>query len=318
MALTGVENKLKCVGVTMFFDLSKLKDASKSTRTQSFYEENCKATLSVKSPLIIFCDSSTRPWIESLRKSLSDCETVYIEKHISEYDFYRMNYNIVEKNRKSDWYNNHDSRNTISYFLLCSFKTYAIMEASLVYPDATHYAWIDFGASHVVWEVKERLQLMMDNPRSKVTVTYIHYRHHDSLKDIRKTLCNGGICGVAGTVFTVEKSFLNIFYSRFFEIFYEQLAIGVGHTDEQILLYMYDRWPELFNLSYGDYYSVVSNYHLPVRDFETIKRYFIFSAIQAGRKDLASEAAKAVVLSYNTGKINVVKDDIEMLYSIIN
>ena len=305
------------VGVTMFFNLKPLADQSEKTRSNEFYEKNCVATLSVKIPLVILCDSATREWIEPLRARLSPASTHFVEKNITEYDHYKMNFPIVARNRQNPYYMNPDNRNTTSYFLTTTFKFHAMQIASEILPDATHYAWIDFGCQHIAWEAAERLQSIFDAPKPKVAMVYIQYRSSAEIADVVKTLGNGGPCGLAGTVFTVEKSYMNRFYTRALAIIYEQISKGVGHAEEQIYMYMFDRFPEMFTILYGDYYSVISNYQYPVRDYNTIRHCFIQSAINAGRRDLAKGAAETLMESYIKGLIHIESHDLEFLRSFL-
>ncbi len=308
----------KCVGVTMFFDLKPLADSNTAVRPSEFYEKNCRATLSIKSPLVLFCDKTTRAWIQPLRSQLSDNPTYYVEKPIQEYDFYALNYPIICKNRsEKPAYNDPSNRNTPSYFLTCMFKVIALKLASEIVSDASHFAWIDFGCGHVVWEAESRLQALLDNPRPKVAMTYIHYRSSDTIRDVSRCLWSQGICSLAGTVYTVEKSYMYIFYSACMSVFYEQLYLTVGHNDEQVYMYVFDRHPELFTLVYGDYYSVISNYHGPVRDYHTIKYCFINNAMAAGRRDYASDCARALLNSCETGKLSLSADETAYLLSLI-
>lgn len=308
----------KCVGVSLFYNLKPLTDTNTATRDRDFYYKNCRATLSIKSPLVFFCDATTRAWVEPLRAKLSDAPTYYVEKNLQEYDHYALNFPIVVANRSNkSSYQDPTNRNTASYCLTTTFKATALKIASDIVPDATHYAWIDFGCQHVVWEAESRIQAILDAPRPKVTMTYIHYRSTEVIRDVAKCLWSYGICGLAGTVFTVEKDYVYKFYAHCMSVFYEQMALTVGHADEQIFMYVYDRHPELFTLVYGDYYSVISNYHHPIRDYYTIKHCFINEALSAGRRDLASGAASAVLESCALGKISLGSDEQSYLRSLL-
>jgi hypothetical protein len=101
-------------------------------------------------------------------------------------------------------------------------------------------------------------------------------------------------------------------------IFYEQLSKGVGHSDEQVLTYCYNRNPELFVLGYGDYYSLITNYHYPVRDFGSIKRYFLEKALAVGKINLARNAAKKIYESYEKKLLSLTSDDVIYIRSIID
>ena len=118
-------------------------------------------------------------------------------------------------------------------------------------------------------------------------------------------MCNTGICGIAATVFTIEASYVNRFYSSMWSIFYEQLARGIGHTEETIMTYCYDRKPELFNLYYGDYYSTAANYHNVRKDYYSVKNHFILNALRANRKDLALVAIENIKESLAKGLLEL-------------
>lgn len=307
----------KPVGITMFFSLKSLSDSSEQTRPNEFYQKNATTTLSVNIPLVIFCDASTRSWIEPLRSSLSTQKTYYVEKNFTETEFYKVNHPIVVKNREmSAGYKDPTDRNTPSYLLIQMFKVFALQIASELV-DASHYIWIDMGCGHIIWEAKEHLEKVFTNLRPKVGITYIHYRSHEEVADMKSFLATGGPCGVACTMYTVEKQYVTLLYTRALSIFYEMLSKGVGHCDEQVFTYLYDRFPDMFTLTYGDYYSIASNYTYVVRDYWAIRWHFIQNALNAGRKDLASACAKTLLDSHTIGSITIDSNEINFLTSLI-
>jgi len=304
------------VGVTAFFNLKKAADSTSDVRPEEFYKKNCEATLSIQSPLVIFCDTETRSWIEPLRETYAPTiQTIYVEKNITEYEFFKETYTIIEENRSINPPN--DKRNTTSYFLLTIFKFIAFKKAKELLPFASHYIWVDFGAQHITWKAKEYLQIAFENPKPKIAVNYIHYRSKKELCDMNKYMPNFGPCGIAAGFMTVESSFVYPLYTRALSVFYEQLANGVGHSEETVLVFLFDRWPELFTIYYGDYYSNISNYLEVVRDHWSIRWHFIQNAWNAGRKDVAIIAAKAVLASSSL-EANLSNEDIDALKLMIN
>ena len=302
--------------VTMYFNLKDLKDSSPQTRPQSFYMENGRATLKLQNPMVIFCDSSTYNDIKKIRdEEVKDpLLTSYVQKNITEYDFYKENWGIINENRTySRGYKDPNERNTPSYCLLCMFKATAISIARQNnYYDTQYYAWIDFGASHVVRNFEEFAPKMLNNPNQKISFCYIHYRGTDELKSMYNYLEFGGQCGVAGTIYTVQKEYVYKFYKGMFSIFNEMVFHSVGHNDEQAMTYFYDRYPNRCTIYYGDYYSVLSNYHEPIDDYMTIRRFFIDQTILKGRKDLAIECANKILETVKNNKLWI--DDNERKY----
>lgn len=287
----------KCTIVTFYFNLSNLEDSTMATRPLSFYLENGKHTLQINNPMVIFCDSITKPLIQEIREKLTDNQTIYIEKNITDYDHYKMNYSTIKENRiNMGTYQSKDSRSTASYLLVTTFKIHALKIAKdQNYFNSTYFIWMDFGCGHVVYKpVIEDVERVILNPRPKITCLYIHYRSSTFLENMVDAV-NNGICGIAGTFFSVEKSYVDKLYTTFQSIFYEMLFKQVGHNEEQVLTYIYNRYPELFTLYYGDYYSTICNYHQTIKDHNIVKEFFINNTLDAGREDLANNAILSFV-----------------------
>jgi len=161
--------------------------------------------------------------------------------------------------------------------------------------NTTHYAWVDMGCCHVVKSFDEYAPLMLQNPKSKVTICYIHYRGRYDLYPIEKFLNNRRPCGIAAGTFTVESTYVDKLYNITMSVFHEQLFNNYYHSDEQVLTYCYDKNPEIFNLYYGDYYSLFTNYHKSNNYQQSIYKCFIKNALQHNRPDLAINAAKSIL-----------------------
>jgi hypothetical protein len=284
--------------VTMFFNLKKLKDASSSTRPLDFYVNNGLPTLGLEFPMVVFCDEETIDLIKSVRDKLEHIvPTVYIVKKLIDYDFYSMHFDIIEQNRiRSSGYKDPNNRNTTSYFLITMFKSVALMIAKQRNDFNTpFYAWVDLGCNHVLKNVSEFAPKMLENPNPKISACYIHYRSSEELKDMSHFLKDGGPCGMAATVFTAQTEYIERFYNAMMQLFHEQLSKGTGHSDEQTMTFCYDRYPELFQVYNGDYYSILTNYHSPTADLHAIKVHFIYNCINSHRFDLAREAIHRIL-----------------------
>jgi len=316
--MNKLNKKYKSTIVTMFFNLTELKDSSPATRSPEFYLNHGRAILQLDNPIIIFCDSKTKPRIKEIRDELigENNITIYIEKNISEYDFYKNNWGIVKKNREPFSYYLEDdyARVTVSYSLTVMFKIIAIQIAAERNDfNTSHYVWMDFGCNHIApYNIKEASLAMLNNPHPKIGILYIHYRDHKELENMI-LFCNLGNCSIATTIFTVQKEYVSLLYTKALSIFYEQLFNRVFHADEQVFIYVYDRHPELMTLYYGDYYSVITNYHNPVRDWHSIKWYFVNSALMCNRLDLAKDASNKVYESVMKGLITDIPDE-DILY----
>lgn len=290
--------EFKTTIITMFFNIKKLKDSSEQTRPIEFYVNHGIHVLKLKYPMVIFCDEDTYEILKLTREKEVDSTlipTKYIIKNINEYEYYTSCWNIINENRimlgKPQ-----DKRNTISYFLMGMFKPFAFNYVHQQnFFNSEYYAWIDLGCNHIVRNLSTYAPIMLDKPNKKVSVCYIHYRGHEELKNMKEYMKDGGPCGIASTAYTIESKYITRYFTSMFSIFYEKLYNGVGHTDETVMTYCYDRYPEIFNIYNGDYYSIFTNYHQPIEDLHIIYRCFITNALNNGKKDLAKKAAKKIL-----------------------
>jgi hypothetical protein len=306
---------MTAVAVSMFFNLRDLPDSNTNVRPVEFYVKNGEVTLGVQAPLVLLCDETTRPWLEEARTRLAPTmETIYVEKPLTEYDLYSTTHSIITQNRITR--PTRDSRNTASYCILMILKFLAIKIAAEKMPTASHYVWVDIGCDHVLDKFQTSLPLILSSPNPKVSCTYIHYRSHTELESISGAFAHGGYCGIAGGIISVEAKYVNLFLTRCLTIFYEMLANGVGYSDEVVLTYAFDRYPDMFHLTYGDYYSIATNYKFVTRDYPAIRNYFINTTLAAGRKDLACVCAQKVLESIDQGCLTLEESEIAFLKGI--
>lgn len=308
--------------LTMFYNIKDLEDSSTTTRPTEFYMKNGRGTLGLPNPMIIFCAPDTQQTIQAIRDELVDSATVptlYMCRNLQDYDFYSQNIQTVRDQRKNSPIYTKDHRNTPSYCLLTMLKIVVMKIAQQMNPFHTDtFAWIDFGANHIAGGgLHEAAIRMINAPKSRVSVLYIHYRSKAEIGDMTQFV-PGGPCGIAATAFTIEKSYMARFYTAMMAIFHEQLFKGVAHSEETVLTCCYDRYPELFTLSFGDYSSVLLNYHRPVGSYHVVKHHFIQNAQRAGRHDLATQAAVAVIDCVETGDLALGEDERAWLRGIID
>ncbi len=308
--------------VTMFYNLKDLEDSSTSTRPTEFYMNHGRGTLSLPNPMMIFCDPDTQPMIQAIRDEFVDpskIPTLYVCRKLQEFDFYSQTIQTIRDQRKGSSIYTSSHRNTPSYCLLTMMKIVVLQMSVLLNPFQTKtFAWIDFGANHIPGnQLSKAAMAMLQSPKPRVSVCYIHYRSRDDIGDMRHFV-PGGPCGIAATAFTVEASYMSRFYAAMMSVFYEQLVKGVAHSEETVLTCCYDRTPELFTLSYGDYNSVCTNYHRPLESYGTIKHFFIQNAMRAGRYDLATQAALAVLDCVETKDLALGEEEEQWLRSIVD
>lgn len=285
--------------VSMFFDIRSFPDATEKTRDIDFYLQHGKSVLELPYPLVFFCEESSLEKIKKIRGN--DYPTKYIVKNLREYEYFRNNWEKIKENReKSIKYQNKNLKSTVSYYLLTVFKFLAISITKQENPfHSSYFMWIDLGCDYICRNMNQYVSNIIEKPKPKVCVMYIHYRGKEELKDMKHYMEYGAMCGIAAGIFTVQKEYVDDFYNCTFSIFNEMTEKGVGHFEEQILTYAYDRYPEIFTLYFGDYYSLFENYHSSLRDLGSIHRYFIQECLAKNRKDLADQALQTITFREN-------------------
>jgi len=312
------KNKYKSTIVTFYFNLTKLKDSTETIKDETFYMKKGIETLQLKNPMVIFCDETNYITIKNIRDNYVKDNTLtkYIIKNITEYDFYKKNIDIIINNRKNiDYYRN--SSDTSSYYIICIFKIISIyISKTYNFFNTDYYVWIDFAGSHIMRKFNTSIHKILNNPNPKVSLCYIHYRNNEEiLKLLNNNIC---FCGIAAGCFTVDKHYVDIFYANIMNIFYDLLNKKIGHTEEQILTLFHDKYPDLCTIYYGDYYSILINYHEIIDDVESIIYFYIKEAIKKNRYDLALICAKSIMDSFYKNNITLEDSNILFLKNIIN
>jgi hypothetical protein len=180
----------------------------------------------------------------------------------------------------------------------------------------THYTWIDVGCSHAApTRFQECAKELIQNPKPKIGVCYIHYRSSEELASMKDYVARQP-CGVAAGVITAEASYIPAFHEHMWDVFHEMLDLRVGHSEETCLTYCVNRWPELFSVYYGDYYSLLTNYHYVSRDYELIKRNYIENVLRAKRYTLVQTVATHILESIRLKHMAISDHEVAWLQSL--
>jgi hypothetical protein len=84
------------------------------------------------------------------------------------------------------------------------------------------------------------------------------------------------------------------------------------------MAFFYFRYPELCNIYYGDYYSILTNYLYVTEDYSTIRQYFIQTSLDVGRSDLAKTCITSVLDSVSKGYLTISDNDMGDLTSLLS
>ena len=129
-----------------------------------------------------------------------------------------------------------------------------------------HFVWIDFGINHVaqntekihewIFNIPDKIKQLCINPylEKDDPKTFFQYIYHHTA---------GGL--FSGSVENMRK------YSRLFKAKTEQIYREDWYQlDEAVMTMIQRENPEMFDLYYGDYQGIVSNYHSPIHNLDLI------------------------------------------------
>jgi hypothetical protein len=295
--------------VTAYFDLTRMPDASPSIRARpaSYYLEYATSTLAVDQNLVVFCEPDRVDAIRALRPAHLASKTQYIAMSFEDFPLCAYRQRLTE-NRKV--HPPRDDRNTVSYYLFCMAR-YAMLKRVLSENPfgSTHFAWLNFCIERMGVRNLIELPRVFEAQRDKISTCYIDYAPPEMLDEVVRT----GQCTMCSGFFTGDATHMKLFCDQIEETFLAYLKKGLGHADEQLYSPVYMKNPSLFEVYYGDYQEMITNYVL-VKDRASRPIYqLIKHAYDAGGYAVALPACIAVWRSWKKGHAHLTESEVSHL-----
>jgi hypothetical protein len=106
-----------------------------------------------------------------------------------------------------------------------------------------------------------------------------------------------GRCSLCSGFFTGSAQNMSTFVEKIIEKFMYYLELGYGHADEQLYSPVYFENRELFELYYGDYFDMITNYRGLYDNAKMPLQYVMPKAMAAGDWQTAYNVSKWIVQS---------------------
>lgn len=251
--------------VTALYDLRQLEASqSKERKNIDDYIEKGKFLSTLPYNMVIFTDIYLYDKIAELRRNLEH-QTLIIVKEFSETFYYKY----LDKTRhlmdKYTIYNRSGGKDTLLYIILNHNKFYFMEETIKLDPfSSTKYMWMDFGITHVA-QNQESIHRWITNVPDKIKQMMIMpYVESPPPKEYFKHIRHN----VAGGLFSGAK--LNILkYIQLYKKYCLQIMDEEWYQlDEAIMTMIIRDHPSLFELYYGDYAGIISNYDCPLHNID--------------------------------------------------
>jgi hypothetical protein len=162
---------------------------------------------------------------------------------------------------------------------------------------STHFAWLNLCIERMGYRNLIELNRVFEIQRSKVSTCFIDYAPLDTVDQVVRT----GRCTLCSGFFTGEAAYMKTFCDRVEAKFLAYLDKGLGHADEQLFFAVYVEDPSLFDVYYGDYQEMITNYEW-VKDRPSRPLYqLIKHAYESGGHAVARTACIALWRSFKKG-----------------
>jgi len=257
--------------VTAYFNLTKCPDASKEIkeRNQEYYLNHSYGCLSLPYNMVIYCDTDSLPKIQKLRPDFLTSKTQYIVCELDDFSFkkngkyldktFKEYRDIIIENRKKNPYI-FDERNTASYYLFCVSRYLMLKDVIDKNPfGSTHFSWINFCIERMGHTNLLRLDHALSIKRNRFSTVYMDHIEEDIVKNT-PVYFEWGRCSLCSGFFTGNYEYMYKVCDLIENKFLEYLGQGFGHADEQLMCPVYYENPDLFELFYGEYYQMITNY----------------------------------------------------------
>lgn len=256
--------------VTMFYDIRK-KEMNHDTTNRSsekYIELSKQFILKLPYNIIFFTDDDhIIKIINEERKFLLD-KTHIVKQQFENTYYYQHIDTIKSMQNKYIIQNAKLSHETPMYIALNNnkfhFMEYSIKENPF---KSSHFIWMDFGINHVALSV-DYINKWINNIPNKIRQLCINPYIEPNVvhKEVFKTIYHH----TAGGLFSGSIYNLLIYCKLFKEQVEKMYQESWYQIDEAVMTIVQRENPDLFDLYYGDYASIISNYMFPVHDLYLI------------------------------------------------
>jgi hypothetical protein len=274
--------------VTSFYNIRKTENNEANTRTiLKYLELASKFILKLPYPLIIFVDNNDNDIIDFINEHRKNYKNItFLRKiNIEDTHYYKHIDRLTQLQNEYTIYNLDKNKDTPLYITLTNNKFYFLKSAIKMNPfESSHFIWMDFGINHCAqncekfheWVVKvpDKIKQLCINP----FIEQCNYKHF--FQNIYHHLASGVFSGSSENML----KYCNLFENKIDEIYNE----GWYQLEEAVMTILHRDYPEMFDLYFGDYNSIISNYLEPVNNINLIIENILPKVIINDKVHLAS------------------------------
>lgn len=282
--------------VTAFFDIDRENWDNIFKRNLNDYLENSKNLFKTPENMIIFVEPKLVDFVKKNRNK-------HFPTHIIEINYNELFYSSKEQKIKDIMISKEYTQNLEKgyrpeccipkYNVIMWSKLELLQKAILLYPEYSHFAWVDFGIHKFILKKPEK----MIYPNGLLDKIKIHCRNKVELNLNKETFLKSTKNVFAGGSITGSKENLSLFKYMFDEEVKYLLNKNLVSSDQTIFTFIYQKYPWLFELSYGDWNEMFTNYY----EIKENKKY----VLEKFGYSIFNSENKKIVLLLPVGSFNV-------------
>lgn len=261
--------------VTSFYNIRALENGSPQDNRQmdQYLQIAEQFIMTLPYPLMIFIDPDDHILYEFITEKRQKyvSQTFICQERLPDTYFYKDLDTIRELQKQYSIYNGDLKHETPLYVVLNNNKFHFIERAIETNPfQSSHFIWMDLGINHVarnterihewILRVPDKIKQLCINPFVE------HGENLDVFHNIYHHMAGGLFSGNAQYL----KQYAEAFKAKTAQIYNE----GWWQVDEAVMTMVQRENPEWFDLFYGDYIGIISNYQSPIHSL-----YLIFTGL---------------------------------------
>jgi hypothetical protein len=280
--------------VSAFYDIRKRDNINIncSRKKNTYLELANEFILKLPYPLLIFTDEEDiMQYILQKRNEYDLIQITHVVMLPFENTyFYSYLDKITELRTKFTILNGNPNHEIPLYIILNNNKFDFIEKSIELNPfQSTHFIWMDFGINHVAKNTEKIHEWILHVPDKIKQLCINPYLENEDRKILFRYIYHH----MAGGLFSGNIQNLLIYSNKFKQMIDKIYQEEWYQIDEAIMTMVQRDNPEIFDLYYGDYQGIISNYLEPLHNLDLIQR-MLYKSYEMGRRDISKHICEYI------------------------
>jgi predicted O-methyltransferase YrrM len=243
--------------VTALYDIRRHETGHESLRTIEQYLTLGQFLFSLPYPMVVFTEPHLYSRVDALRKNYKRTNVLIIVEPFEETFFYRDLARLAKLQKSYIIENLNVAKDTPRYIALNNNKFHFMEKVLTLNPFSTsHFCWIDFGITHnakTPEAIHRWFNRISDRVRQLEIIPYIEdVPDREYFRLVRHNL--------AGSLFSGSREYLMQYVFAYKYEWQRILSEGWYQLDEAVMAIVAKNRPELFDVYFGDYAGLLTNF----------------------------------------------------------